>query len=82
MDLPDDPLPTIVSTPHDIMLANRPKDEPLVVNSHMDSSWGDCLITPRHSFGGILIRRQEDHSPISHNFGQRPSTCWPTHLGV
>jgi hypothetical protein len=55
MDLPDDPLPTVSSTPHDIELMNRPVDIPAVTHGYMDSSWGDCLLT-RRSFGGTLMR--------------------------
>lgn len=70
MDLPDDPLPTVVSTPHDIRLANRPKDIPNVPHTYMDSSWGDCLLT-RRSFGGWLIRMAG--GPIAYK-----SQLWPT----
>jgi hypothetical protein len=55
MDLPDDPLPTISSTPHDIALTDRPLDHPTRTHGYMDSSWGDCLLT-RRSFGGTLMR--------------------------
>jgi hypothetical protein len=55
MDLPDDPLPTISSTPHDIALTDRPLDHPTRTHGYMDSSWGDCLLTSR-SFGGTLMR--------------------------
>jgi hypothetical protein len=56
MDLPeDDPLPKIWSTPHDIKMAGRPKDDPLVLSGSMDSGWGSCLLT-RRSFGGVMMR--------------------------
>jgi hypothetical protein len=55
MDLPDDPLPVVSSTPHDIELMNRPVDVPHLTHGYMDSSWGDCLLT-RRSFGGTLMR--------------------------
>jgi hypothetical protein len=55
MDLPDDPLPVVSSTPHDIELMNRPPDHPTRTHGYMDSSWGDCLLT-RRSFGGTLMR--------------------------
>ncbi len=55
MELPDDPLPKICSTPHDIKLDNCPIDDPLVLNGHMDSGWGSCLLT-RRSFGGVMMR--------------------------
>jgi hypothetical protein len=55
MSLPEDPMPTIVSTPHDIRMANRPVVDPRLVHGYMDSSWADCLQT-RRSFGGIMMR--------------------------
>jgi hypothetical protein len=55
MDLPDEPLPKIFSTPHDIKIADRPLDEALVLSGSMDSGWGSCLLT-RRSFGGIMMR--------------------------
>ncbi|KAL7505137.1 hypothetical protein ACHAXN_002641 [Cyclotella atomus] len=45
MDLPDDPLPKIWSTPHDIKMENRPIDDPLILSGSMDSGWGSCLLT-------------------------------------
>jgi hypothetical protein len=70
VELPDDPLPTIVSTPHDIMLANRPTDHPRCAATYMDSSWADCLLT-RCSFGGWVIRMAG--GPIAYK-----SQLWPT----
>jgi hypothetical protein len=70
MDLPDDPLPTIVSTPHDLLLANRPKDDPRKAATYMDSSWADCPLT-RRSFGGWTIRLAG--GPIAYK-----SQLWPT----
>jgi hypothetical protein len=55
MDLPDEPLPKIYSTPHDIKMAGRPTDEALVLSGSMDSGWGSCLLT-RRSFGGIMMK--------------------------
>jgi hypothetical protein len=55
MELPDDPLPKIWSTPHDIKMADRPLDEALVLSGSMDSGWGNCLLTWR-SFGGVMMR--------------------------
>jgi hypothetical protein len=55
MDLPDDPLPKIWSTPHDIKMADRPKDDPLLLSGSMDSGWGSCPLT-RRSFGGVMMR--------------------------
>jgi hypothetical protein len=55
MELPDDPLPTIWSTPHDIKMADRPRNDPLTLSGSMDSGWGSCLLT-RHSFGGVMMR--------------------------
>jgi hypothetical protein len=54
-ELPDDPMPKIWSTPHDIELANRPLDEPTKLSGSMDSGWGSCLLT-RRSFGGVMMR--------------------------
>ena len=55
ISLPDDPLPTIHSTPHDIRMMNRPIDEPLILQGYMDSGWANCLLT-RRSFDGTLFR--------------------------
>jgi len=54
-DLPDDALPIINSTPHDLRLLGRPKENALNLSGYMDSSWGDCLIT-RRSTGGVCFR--------------------------
>ena len=55
MDLPEDDLPTIHSTPQDIRMQGRPKEEPLNLCGYMDSSWGDCLLM-RRSTGGVCFR--------------------------
>jgi hypothetical protein len=55
MELPEHPMPTISSTPHDILFNNRPLDDPRYAHGYMDSSWGDCLIT-RRSFAGTIMR--------------------------
>jgi hypothetical protein len=55
MDLPDDPLSNIKSTPHDIRMANRPPEKPLATLGYMDSGWANCLLT-RRSFAGFLMR--------------------------
>ncbi len=55
MDLPEDPLPCIHSTPHDLLLDGRPDEAASTLVGYMDSSWGDCLIT-RRSFGGCNMR--------------------------
>eukprot|EP00804_Cyclotella_cryptica_P010142 CCRYP_018497-RA/>CCRYP_018497-RA protein AED:0.41 eAED:0.40 QI:0/0/0/1/0/0/5/0/765 len=55
MDLPDDELPHIYSTPHDLRLQGRPTEEALNLCGYMDSSWGDCPIT-RRSTGGACMR--------------------------
>lgn len=55
MDLPDDPLPEIQSTPHDLLMANRPSDQLGIMDGYMDTSWGDCLLT-RRSFAGTILR--------------------------
>ena len=47
MDLPDDALPQIHSTPRDLMLEERPKENPLNLSGYMDSSWADCPLTRR-----------------------------------
>jgi hypothetical protein len=55
MDLPEDPLPCIHSTPHDLLLDGRPDEAVSTLVGYMDSSWGDCLIT-RRSFSGCNMR--------------------------
>jgi hypothetical protein len=55
MSLPEHPMPTISSTPHDILFNNRPLDDPKQAHGYMDSSWGDCLVT-RRSFAGTIMR--------------------------
>ena len=55
MDLPDDELPTIHSTPHDLRIKGRPEETALNLSGYMDASWGDCLIT-RRSTGGVCFR--------------------------
>jgi hypothetical protein len=55
MDLPDDALPTIHSTPRDLMLDGRPKEQPFDLTGYMDSSWADCPLT-RRSTGGHCLR--------------------------
>ena len=55
MDLPDDDLPTIHSTPQDLRIQGRPKEDPLNMTGYMDSSWADCPLT-RRSTGGHCLR--------------------------
>jgi hypothetical protein len=55
MDLPNDALPTIHSTPHDLRMQGRPEENALNLCGYMDSSWGDCLLT-RRSTGGVCFR--------------------------
>jgi hypothetical protein len=55
MSLPEHPMPTISSTPHDILFNNCPLDDPKLAHGYMDSSWGDCLLT-RQSFAGTIMR--------------------------
>jgi hypothetical protein len=55
LDLPDDELPTIHSTPHDLRMQGRPKENALNLCGYMDASWGDCLLT-RRSTGGACFR--------------------------
>jgi hypothetical protein len=55
MDLPDDALPKIHSTPQDLRMHGRPKEDALNLCGYMDSSWGDCFLT-RRSTGGDCFR--------------------------
>ena len=52
---PDDNLPHIHSTPQDLRMEGRPKEDPFNVCGYMDSSWGDCPLT-RRSTGGHCLR--------------------------
>ena len=70
LDFPDDPLPTISSSPHDIRMLSRPHDDPLLTHGYMDSSWADCLLT-RRSFGGVCMRLAG--GPAAYK-----SRLWPT----
>ncbi|KAL7482085.1 hypothetical protein ACHAW6_007767 [Cyclotella cf. meneghiniana] len=40
MDLPEDQMPPIHSTPHDSKLANCPVDTPMILSNSMNSGWG------------------------------------------
>ena len=55
MDLPEDELPHINSTPQDLRIMGRPREEPLKMAGYMDSSWADCPLT-RRSTGGHCLR--------------------------
>jgi hypothetical protein len=55
LDLPDDELPRIHSTPHDLRIDGRPQDHALRLSGYMDSSWADCPLT-RRSTGGHCLR--------------------------
>ena len=55
MDLPDDPLPTIHSTPQDLQMEGRPDEQPTIMSGVTDTGWGSCLLT-RRSFGGVMMR--------------------------
>ena len=55
MDLPEDDLPTIHSTPQDLMMKNRPVEDALGLCGYMDSSWANCPLT-RRSTGGTCLR--------------------------
>jgi hypothetical protein len=55
LDLPDDDLPKICSTPHDLRMGGRPIEEALRLCGYMDSSWADCPLT-RRSTGGTCMR--------------------------
>ncbi|KAL7488574.1 hypothetical protein ACHAW6_014164 [Cyclotella cf. meneghiniana] len=72
MDLPDDPLPKIWSTPHDIKMENRPIDDPLILSGSMDSGWGSCLLT-RRSFGGVMMRMSG--GPVAYKARLHPSVA-------
>ena len=58
MDLPDDELPTIHSTPHDLRMQGRPEENTLNLCGYMDSSWGDCLLTLRLAGGSVAWKAQ------------------------
>jgi hypothetical protein len=72
MELPDDPLPKIWSTPHDIKLVNRPLDDPLILSGSMDSGWGSCLLT-RRSFGSVMMRMSG--GPVAYKARLHPSVA-------
>ncbi|KAL7488575.1 hypothetical protein ACHAW6_014165 [Cyclotella cf. meneghiniana] len=72
MELPDDALPKIWSTPHDIKLENRPLDDPLILSGSMDSGWGSCLLT-RCSFGGVMMRMSG--GPVAYKARLHPSVA-------
>jgi hypothetical protein len=72
MSLPEHPMPRISSTPHDIMLSNRPIDDPTRTHGYMDSSWGDCLLT-RRSFAGSLMRLAG--GPIAYKAKYQPTVA-------
>ena len=55
MDLPDDELPRIHSSPQDLRMKGRPEEHPHYLCGYMDSSWADCPLT-RRSTGGHCIR--------------------------
>ena len=69
-ELPDDSLPTIHSSAHDLRITGRPTEEPLRTLGYMDSSWADCPLT-RRSTGGIVMRLAG--GPIAWK-----SRLWPT----
>jgi hypothetical protein len=70
MNLPDDPLPKIHSTPRDLLIDGRPKEDATNICGYMDSSWADCPIT-RRSTGGHCLRLAG--GPIAWK-----SRLWPT----
>jgi hypothetical protein len=55
LDLPDDALPTIHSTPQDLKMQGRPTEQALILSGYMDTSWADCPLT-RRSTGGKTLR--------------------------
>jgi hypothetical protein len=73
MSLPEDPMPPIASTPHDIRLAHRPHEQPSILNGFMDSAWADCLLT-RRSTGGVNMRLAG--GPVAWK-----ASLWPTVAG-
>jgi hypothetical protein len=54
MDLPEDEPPHINSTPQDLQIMGRPREEPLKMTGYMDSSWADCPLTRRLTGGHCL----------------------------
>jgi hypothetical protein len=73
-DLPDDPMPKIWSTPHDIKLANRLQDEPTKLSGSMDSGWGSCLLT-QSSFGGVIIMMRMAGGPVAYKGKLQPTVA-------
>ncbi|KAL7479523.1 hypothetical protein ACHAW6_005251 [Cyclotella cf. meneghiniana] len=70
LDLLDDPLSAISSSPYNIRMLPRPLDDPLVPHGYMDSSWADCLLT-RQSFGGVCMH-------LAGGLATYKSRLWPT----
>ena len=55
MELPDDALPVLYSTPHDLRMEGRSTEQALRLCGYMDSSWADCPLTMQ-STGGVCMR--------------------------
>ena len=55
MDLPDDALPHIYNSSHDLLIHGRPHEDPINLYGYMDLSWADCPLM-RRSTGGVCIR--------------------------
>ena len=70
LDLPEDELPQINSTPQDLRIMGRPTEDALNIAGYMDSSWADCPLT-RRSTGGHCLRLAG--GPISWK-----GRLWPT----